>query len=125
MSSLQGKHNGFSSSASLDGNFEQQHLHHTGSGDQPIPKGHTFFLTKQELLEACHKVNDACHSTPQSPGTPDEAETAPGLFMPNYIHNSCSFLAAGEHNKKAKASIFEDTGLMALVCCHDCPLFVV
>jgi hypothetical protein len=51
----------------------------------------------------------------------------PGLFMPNYIYNYCStrFLAAGELNKKAEASVFEDTGLMALVCRHDRPLFMV
>jgi len=51
----------------------------------------------------------------------------PGLFMPNYIYSTCGahFLAAGELNKKAEASVFEDTGLMALVCRHDRPLFMV
>lgn len=47
--------------------------------------------------------------------------------MPNYIYSACGthFLTAGELNKKAEASVFEDTGLMALVCCHDWPLFMV
>jgi hypothetical protein len=47
--------------------------------------------------------------------------------MPDHIYNSCSskFVAAGELNKKGEASVFEDTGLMALVCRHDRPLFAV
>jgi len=35
------------------------------------------------------------------------------------------FIAAQGHIAKANSNIFADTGLMALVCHHDCPLFLV
>jgi hypothetical protein len=110
----------------LDGNFEQKRLRHAGSGDQPVPKSQTFFLTVEEVLEARRHVDLARKSVKKST-TVDEDVTIPGLFMPNYIYNGCGgrFLAAGEQNKKAEASVFEDTGLMALVCRHDRPLFMV
>ena len=120
---------GFHSTASIDGNFEQARLRHAGSGDQPVPKARTFFLSLQEVLAARQHVDDARKSHPKTPvaGTEGEDSTTPGLFMPNYVYGNCSdrFLAAGEHNKKAEASVFEDTGLMALVCNHDRPLFMV
>jgi hypothetical protein len=56
---LSAKFEGFHSSASLDGNFEQARLRHAGSGDQPVPKCQTFFLTPQELLEARRHVDEA------------------------------------------------------------------
>jgi len=36
-----------------------------------------------------------------------------------------SFLAADEKRQKASCAQFADTGVMAMVCRHDCPLFVV
>lgn len=126
---LSGKFIGFHSTASIDGNFEQARLRLAGSGDQPVPKGQTFFLSPQEVLAARQHVDDArkSHPKPHVTGTEGEDSTTPGLFMPNYVYGNCSerFLAAGEHNKKAEASVFEDTGLMALVCNHDRPLFMV
>jgi Kyakuja-Dileera-Zisupton transposase len=125
---FRGKFTGFHSSACVDGCFEQARLRHAGSGDQSVPKAHTFFLTASEVLEARQQVEEARKRPKKSPApVADENSTAPGLFMPNYIYNNCSdrFLAAGELNKKSEASVFEDTGLMALVCRHDRPLFVV
>lgn len=113
--------------ACLDGNFEQKRLRHAGSGDQPIPKGKTHFLTNQEMQDARREVDHARKSTSKSPAAPtDDDAMMPGLLMPNYIYSNCNtrFLAAGELNKKAEASVFEDTGLMALVCRHDRPLFM-
>jgi hypothetical protein len=112
----------------IDGNFENAGLEHAGSGDQPIPKGHTFFLTPEEVLQARHEVDRLRKSAAKPDGaTTEEDAIMPGLFLPNYIYDGCNtrFLAAGEQNKKTKASIFSDTGLMALVCCHDRPLFLV
>jgi hypothetical protein len=120
----------FHSTKSLDGNFEQMRLRHAGSGDQPIPKGHTFFLTPEEVQQARREV-EQCRKSAAKPDatatTAEDDQVMPGLFLPNYIYSGCNtrFLAAGEQNKKAKASVFEDTGLMALVCRHDRPLFLV
>jgi hypothetical protein len=105
-------------------------LRHAGSGDQPIPKGHTFFLTPEEVQQAQREV-EQCRKSAAKPDatatTAEDDQVMPGLFLPNYIYSGCNtrFLAAGEQNKKAKASVFEDTGLMALVCRHDRPLFLV
>jgi len=56
-----------------------------------------------------------------------EEEVVPGLSMPSYVYEGCStrFIAAKESNKKAEASVFSDTGLMALTCRHDRVLFMV
>lgn len=112
----------------MDGNFEQARLRHAGSGDQPVPKGGTFFLPTEEVLEARRHVEEARKPSKKSQANHIEDDsTTPGLFMPNYVYHKCEdrFLAAGETNKKSEASVFEDTGLMALVCRHDRPLFVV
>ena len=112
---------------SIDGNFEQMRLRHAGSGDQPIPKGHTFFLTSEEIQQAQREVDQCRKSAAKPHAATGEDTITPGLFLPNYIYDGCNsqFLAAGEQNKKTKASVFEDTGLMALVCRHDRPLFLV
>ena len=114
--------------ACVDGNFEQIRLRHAGSGDQPIPKGHTFFLTPEEILQAQREVERCRKSAAKPDATATEEDTiVPGLSLPNYIYEGCNsrFLAAGEQNKKTKASVFSDTGLMALVCRHDRALFLV
>lgn len=53
--------------------------------------------------------------------------TEAGLSLPNYVYDGCStrFKAANESKAKAGASIFEDTGLMALTCRHDRVLHMV
>ena len=45
----------------------------------------------------------------------------PGLQLANHIYDGCTdrFIAADESKPKAEASIFSDTGLMALTCRHD------
>jgi Kyakuja-Dileera-Zisupton transposase len=125
---FRGKFEGFHCATCVDGNFEQARLRHAGSGDQAIPKGHTYFLSPDEVLQAKRQVEEARKSTKKPAGRPEDPDsTTPGLFMANYLYASCSsrFLAAEEHNQKSKSSVFEDTGLMALVCRHDRPLFVV
>lgn len=57
----------------------------------------------------------------------EEDTVLPGLNMANHIYDSCTsrFVAADESNAKAEASVFADTGLMALVCRHDRVLFLI
>ncbi|KAF8290390.1 hypothetical protein DL93DRAFT_2127627 [Clavulina sp. PMI_390] len=47
--------------------------------------------------------------------------------MPPLVFGACRdrFLAANESNQKAEASIYADTGLMALTCRHDCVIAMV
>src|SRR6267154_3827518 len=51
----------------------------------------------------------------------------PGMKVPNSVLNECSdsFIAADEKCEKASTQFFADTGLMALLCQHDCPLWLV
>ncbi|KAJ6607282.1 hypothetical protein B0H10DRAFT_2307084, partial [Mycena sp. CBHHK59/15] len=48
------------------------------------------------------------------------------LLLPRSVLNGCeaSFKAADEKRQKASTEFFEDTALMALVCCHDRVLWV-
>lgn len=49
---------------------------------------------------------------------------APNL-IPNEVIDQCenSYEAADGKKQKAAMDSFDDTGLMALICCHDIPLF--
>ena len=80
----------FHSVGSIDGNFEQMHLQHAGSGDQAIPKGHTFFLTSEEILQAQHEVDQHQKSATKSHATTEEDSIIPGLSLPNYIYDGCN-----------------------------------
>jgi hypothetical protein len=53
----------------------------------------------------------------------DPDATLPGLGLPEHRCKK-RFFAADEDNKKGETSVFSDTGLMAMVCRHDCVLFV-
>lgn len=48
------------------------------------------------------------------------------LRVPNSVLDGCesSFKAADEQREKASTNFFEDTGLMALICRHDCVLWI-
>lgn len=114
-----------------DGNVEQQRLRHAGSGDQPVPKVHTHFLTAELVEESRDYVNakmgkssHKAKAKDNDEGEPDDV--VPGLTIPNHVYSGCKkrFLAADEDNKKADTSVFSDTGLMALVCRHDRVLFM-
>ena len=50
-----------------------------------------------------------------------------GLPGPNLMYDACgqSFIAADGDHVKASTHMFEDTGVMAMHCHHDVPLFLV
>src|SRR5258705_12414029 len=51
----------------------------------------------------------------------------PGLKVTEETYDGCkqSFIAADEHREKASKKYFNDTGIMAAVCCHGIPLLYV
>src|SRR5258705_8491234 len=51
----------------------------------------------------------------------------PGLKVTEETYDGCkqSFIAADEHHEKASKKYFDDTGIMAAVCCHGIPLLYV
>src|SRR5260370_16403100 len=66
---------------------------------------------KADVVQAL-RAHDSVESGPQVPASVlDECEK--------------SFSAANENQSKAASNIFSDTGLMALICWHDHPLFIV
>jgi len=56
-----------------------------------------------------------------------EDQVEEGLKIPNSVLEECekSFIAADENRNKAAAGVLVDTGLMALICHHDHPIFMV
>src|SRR5260370_6098225 len=118
--SYRGSYSGPHCCICLDGCFQHKHCRSAGSGDQVVPKAQTYFLTPQEVLEV-HQYSDHLQSS-KNPISNDVE-----LSMPSYVYDVCTaqFTAANESKPKAEASIFEDTGLMALTCHHDRVLFMV
>src|SRR5260370_28720552 len=116
--SYRGSYSGPHCCICLFGCFQHKHCCSAGSGDQVVPKAQTYFLTPQEVLEVCQH-SDCLRSVKNAANE--------GLFMPSYVYDGCStrFIAANESKAKAEGSIFEDTGLMALICCYDRVLFMV
>jgi hypothetical protein len=57
---------------------------------------------------------------------PDEDSYEKGMHIPVSVLNGCgdSFIAADEKREKTSTCFFTDTGLMALVCRHDCVLWI-
>ena len=60
-------------------------------------------------------------------GHDSEPDFEPGLRVPTVVLDACndSFVAADSNRVKASTSFFSDTGLMALLCRHDCVLLLV
>jgi hypothetical protein len=109
----------------LDGNFEQKRCWHCGCGDQAVPKPETYFLPHQEVQDVRRYTEGMRGGPAAAPNASDLIEA--GLSMPNYVYDGCGhrFTAADESKAKAGASVFDDTGLMALTCRHDRVLFMV
>lgn len=66
-------------------------------------------------------------ATPSTSTSTDADEIEPGMRVPTSILNDYgdSFKAADEKHEKASTQFFADTGLMSLLCRHDCLLFSV
>ncbi|KAG1724201.1 uncharacterized protein EDB91DRAFT_1239990 [Suillus paluster] len=90
-----------------DGNFH--HRHRRSAGDCPHFYEPTYFLPKQ--IDTQRKQPAKVHT----PLVPDEAI--------DLCENA--YEAADGKKQKAAMDSFDDTGLMALICCHDIPLFFV
>ena len=82
----------------------------------------------QSKLEAMWGSKKRKHT--RNPAEQDEPEVdmvAEGMKVSEGMYESCkdSFITADEHWEKALKRYFEDTGMMASVCCHGVPLFCV
>ncbi|KIJ39770.1 hypothetical protein M422DRAFT_257364 [Sphaerobolus stellatus SS14] len=102
----------------LDVNFAQKCLKGRVV-DPPIQHPNTYFVppTKLNEMEACI---EACRKKKHS------GSSNLKLRLPEDILKDCenSFIAAQEGEAKASSVVYADTGLVALVCRHDRPLWV-
>ena len=119
------------------------HQGETGSQDPPITLPRMIELS-QEDLEAWEqkvqgiqpgrgelrtgqkcKANEAVESEDLQAEEGDKVES--NLNMPNSTYCACgeSFIAADGDQIKASTQYFSDTGILAMLCQHDIPLFLV
>lgn len=100
----------------VDGNFNHRHLR--SAGDSPHFYNPSYIIPK-EIVDTVGKQMNHLRATrkphPRKPIVPDEAI------------NECesSHTAGKGSNVKTNMDRFDDTGLMALVCRHDIPIFLV
>ena len=96
-----------------DANFHQRHR--TSAGSSPTFHQPRLFISKDQVDTVGKRIARARNRPPKihTPRVPDEAVDA------------CekAYEAANENKSKADIGRFDDTGLMALVCRHDIPLF--
>ena len=126
----------------LDACFTQKrHKSQGNSWASPRQHPETVFVSVDEALRMEATVEGIRPSHPSKPGqkstntagaasqaaAPEEPDYEPGLKVPMSVLNECSesFLAADANRVKASTLFFSDTGLMALLCCHDRVLWVV
>jgi hypothetical protein len=96
-----------------DGNFH--HRHRRSAGDCPRFYDPTYFLPKSYVDEVGHRIDAQCKRPPKAhnPVVPDEA----------IDRCESAYDAADWKKQKAAMDSFNDTVIMALICCHDIPLF--
>ncbi|KAG0699786.1 hypothetical protein DFH29DRAFT_983380 [Suillus ampliporus] len=96
-----------------DGNFH--HCHQRSAGNCPPFYNPTYFLPKDFVDQVGHWIDSQCKRPPK----------ACKLVVPNKAIDLCENTYEAANGKKQKAAMdsFDDTGVMALICRHDIPLF--
>ncbi|KAG1856839.1 hypothetical protein C8R48DRAFT_607854, partial [Suillus tomentosus] len=96
-----------------DGNFH--HRHRRAAGDCPPFYDPTYFIPKN-FIDKVGRHIDAQRKHPPKVHTP---------IVPDEAVDQCETAYKAADGKKQKAAMdnFDDTGIMALICRHDIPLF--
>ncbi|KAH6889568.1 hypothetical protein BKA70DRAFT_1120837 [Coprinopsis sp. MPI-PUGE-AT-0042] len=118
---------------SLDANFTQKRRKPArGDGrEPPFTHPNTAWLSEKEAGEAKAYVEQLRPpKAPKDPSPPSDDSNdykEPGMKVPASVLDGCldSFTAADEKRVKANPHVFADTGIMALLCRHDQPLWLV
>ena len=97
----------------MDGNFH--HCHRHSAGDCPPFYDPVYFLPKSQVDEVRRQINTACKHPPRQYK----------VAVPDEVVDQCetSYEAADGKKQKAVMDSFDDTSIMALICCHDIPFF--
>ncbi|KAK7435967.1 hypothetical protein VKT23_019374 [Stygiomarasmius scandens] len=117
----------------LDANFTQRHQ--TSRCDPARSHPDSFFLNDEEVQEVEARV-DATRDRSDPPAKKTKTDSnnhdeddhmEPGMRVSKAVLDLCggSFTAAHEYLAKVVSAGYDVTGLMALLCRHDRPLFVV
>jgi hypothetical protein len=103
----------------VDANFAQRRRH-SRYPDPVDPHPDTHFLSKCDVESMKHAVE---HTRPSD----SRANAKSSATLPDDTLDDCEkvFTAAQGHKAKSSNTIFADTALMALLCRHDRPLFLV
>lgn len=117
-----------------DGNFTQKRAANPldpDGCDSEIIHPDTIFITRDELDEARRVVEakrppKAAKAEREKRKAAEQDEVEMGMKIPLSVLNECedSFIAADEDREKASTQYFADTGLFALLCRHDRPIFL-
>ncbi|KAG6904626.1 hypothetical protein DXG01_008524 [Tephrocybe rancida] len=97
--------------------------------DPPCTHPRTVFIPEQDA-EAMEKYVDFIRSkkapTKKRTNTEEPDHLKGSLCMPKSVLDGCEagFTAADSHHEKASTQFFDDTALMALLCCDDVVLFI-
>ncbi|KIK12772.1 hypothetical protein PISMIDRAFT_120278, partial [Pisolithus microcarpus 441] len=96
-----------------DGNFH--HRHRRLAGDCPTFYDPVYFISKAQVDAVRRRIERARKRQPRKHKAP----------VPDEAIDQCqtSYEAADAKKKKVAMDSFDDTGLMALICRHDIPLF--
>ncbi|KAG1842228.1 hypothetical protein F4604DRAFT_1884792 [Suillus subluteus] len=96
-----------------DGNFH--HRHRRSAGDCPHFYDPTYFLPKAQVDNVGQHILSQCKRAPK-------IRTS---LVPDEAIDQCEHSYEAVDGKKQKAAMdsFDDTGIMALICRHDIPLF--
>ncbi|KAF9230807.1 hypothetical protein BU15DRAFT_56855, partial [Melanogaster broomeanus] len=96
-----------------DGNFH--HRHRRSAGDCPSFYDPVYFLPKAQVDAVGHRIEKARKRQPKKHNA----------LVPDEAIDQCetSYEAADGKKQKAAMDSFDDTGVMALICRHDIPLF--
>ena len=109
----------------LDACFTQKHCQ--SKRDPPHNHPASVFLSEADVKSMEEFVDSLCSATGSRPGftAPKDGYEGP-LKVPNSVLDECeeSFIAADEMRQKASTQFFSDTGVMALLCHHDCVLWL-
>jgi hypothetical protein len=114
----------------LDACFK--HKRRNGKGDQHDPSHmhpETVFVPKEDVASMEEFVDSIRPKTTKKTTRAEEEQDGfeGPMKVPSSVLDECysSFLAADEKCQKASTQLFSDTGLMALLCRHDCVLWLV
>ncbi|KAG2047005.1 hypothetical protein BDR06DRAFT_985353 [Suillus hirtellus] len=114
----------------IDAYFTQKHSTNPHGADSINPPNPTpTFFPSDNNVKAMEDFVQSCHGercrvwVSRAEGDKDHYE---GMRVPVSVLNRCgeSFVAADEKREKASTHVFTDTGLMALLCRHDCVLWL-